>query len=191
MPGESQTGTPGKGTKKRWGTSWEGKKASEEAKSTPVSSWSEVLTSDGWEEKPHSCLLNHMMWACCRFMQTLVNWGEGAFLLQNSIVLWWLLGKERARARKQAGQGERERESQAGVMPTAEPNRGLDLTTPRSWPEPKSGVDASPTKPPRCPPDSTVLIRFSNRSGIPEPVNNCYSNLLPSGPTSTESSCPV
>ena len=37
-------------------------------------------------------------------------------------------------------EGERERASQAGSMPSTEPDEGLDLTTVRSWPELKSRV---------------------------------------------------
>jgi len=37
-------------------------------------------------------------------------------------------------------QGEGERESSAGSTPRAEPHKGLDLTTLRSLPEPKSRV---------------------------------------------------
>ena len=38
------------------------------------------------------------------------------------------------------GRERRERESQAGSTPSTEPDVGLDLTTMRSWPEPKSRV---------------------------------------------------
>ena len=51
---------------------------------------------------------------------------------------------------------ERERESQAGSMPSAEPDMGLDPMTARSWPEPKSRVRQL-TEPPRCPETLDIL----------------------------------
>jgi len=41
---------------------------------------------------------------------------------------------------ERVGKGQREKESQAGSMPSTEPDVGLNPTTPRSRPEPKSRV---------------------------------------------------
>ena len=70
----------------------------------------------------------------------------------------------RAEGGSEGGVRDRERESSAVSMPSMDPNLGLDLTTMRSWPEPKSKVGCLTTEPSRCPkihssPDILALIR--------------------------------
>ena len=53
----------------------------------------------------------------------------------------------REREKAWAGGTEGDGESQADCVLSAEPNSGLSLTTPRSWPEPKQELDAQLTTP--------------------------------------------
>ena len=56
---------------------------------------------------------------------------------------------------------ERERESQADTVLSMQPDMGLNLTTQRSWPEPKSRVQDQLTELPRHPTVQIIELDFS------------------------------
>ena len=49
--------------------------------------------------------------------------------------------RERESTNRGGAEGEGERSSQAGSLPSVEPDVGFHLTNVRSWPEPKSRVE--------------------------------------------------
>ena len=57
-------------------------------------------------------------------------------------------------------EGEGEKESPADSMLSIEPDAGLDSTILRSWPEPKSRVEAHPAEPTKLPDRTTVLRKL-------------------------------
>ena len=70
-------------------------------------------------------------------------------------------GRERERDRERQRETERERESQVGSTLIMEPNMGLNLTTVRSWPEPKSRVGHSTDWATQVPLVFVFIVKFS------------------------------